>query len=330
MGARADDPPDLEVHELFAAYGDEPEEEASQRWARPFGADLRAAWAECPRGGWLLRLASRARVDEKLYARAGLMVASAALDLAPEALAVVSSDLETLLAWTEGRAGDDEARRAASHANREASRIAGLQGDPPTPWRDERRRRSQAMRSLARSAEGGNVWPSAADLARGVAKATAGVRLDDFDRECVARIRRVISSEALPRNLARPPTPPPPEPCYVEVRFAAPGQWEALKRAWDLAASMKGNETLDADAGVWAEHAQGERLDTIRQAICSLTSGEYEMMPAVLIDPATGRLPFDPWAFPYGGVACMCWLAEAFGCEVLAHDDGTGRRGGGC
>jgi hypothetical protein len=242
----------------------------------------------------------------------------------------VSSDLKTLLAWTEGRASDAEARKAASHAHLEASRIAGRQGDPPSPERDERRRRSLAMRSLARSAEGLNVWPTAADLARGVATGTPTVRLEDFDRECAARIRSVISAECLPQNLARPPTPPPPEPCYVEVRFATPKQWEVLKQIWDLAGSTKSSETLDADAEVWAKHAHGKQLETVRDAIYSLSNGEYDMKPAALLDPSTGRLLFEPWAFPYGGVACMCWLAESFGCEVLAHDDGTGRHAGGC
>jgi hypothetical protein len=261
---------------------------------------------------------------------AGLLAASAALDLAPEALVVVSSDLKILLAWTDGIASEGEARAAASHANVEASRIAGLQGDPPSPKRDERRRRSLAMRSLARSAEGLNVWPTAADLARSVAKDTPGVSLDDFDRECATRIRSVIAADCLPQNLERPPTPLPPKPCYVEVRFAALEQWDALRQVWDLAGSMKTSEELDSDAAVWAKYAQGQRLDLVRDAINSLSNGEYQMIPAVLLDQSTGRLLFDPWAFPYGGVACMCWLAEAFDCEVVAHDDGTGRHAGGC
>jgi hypothetical protein len=83
---------------------------------------------------------------------------------------------------------------------------------------------------------------------------------------------------------------------------------------------------LDSDAVVWTEHADGAQLQAVRDAIDILACGEYEMLPAALIDPSTGHLPFEPWAFRYGGVACMTWLADAFGCEVIACDDGTGRQ----
>jgi hypothetical protein len=321
----SDEPEFLAIREVFEG-GVEDGEAAG--WAEQFGDDVRAAWAACPRGGWLLRLASAAGVDARSFARAGLSAAEAALDLAPDARALVALELQTLLAWTEGRASDDQAEQAVARANLLANTMAGMQGDPPSPAQDERLRRSLAVRSLARSAEGRGVWPTAADLARSVAQLTAEANLNDFERECATRIRRVISPDELAERIARPPRQPPPEPCYVEVRFAAPEQWQRLRQVWDLAAAMKRAGDLDSDAGIWTVHAQGEQLDAMRDAIDHLASGEYEMLPAALLDPSTGRLPFDPWAFPYGGVDCMRWLAGAFGCEVVACDDGTGRQAG--
>jgi hypothetical protein len=314
----------LAVRELFE--GSAPDQEA-QGWAAQFGDDVRAAWAACPRGGWLLRLAAASRVDARSFARAGLSAAEAALDLVPDARALVSAELETLIAWTEGRVSDDQAAQAAARAARVASAIAGAQGDPPSPARDERRSRSLAVRSVARSAEGRGVWPTAADLARSAVRLTAS-GLDDFERECAARIRRAISIDQVAERIARPPRPPPREPCYVEVRFASPEQWQRLARVWDLAAAMKRAGDLDSDAAMWTEHADGEQLEAVRDAIYILASGEYEMLPAARVDLSTGRLPFDPWSFPYGGVDCMTWLAAAFACEVIACDDGSGRQEG--
>jgi hypothetical protein len=219
------------------------------------------------------------------------------LDLIPELRAIVASGVDLVV---------------------EASRIAGLQGDPPGPERDERWRRNLALRCLDRPWD--TAWPSSVDRARGVAKATPGVDLEDFDRECAQRIRSVIPAKRLPRALVRPPTAPAPPPAYVEIRFAAPERWEALAKMWDQIGSMKRSGTLDPDAAIWGAH---------RDAVHFIGSGDYDMLPASRLDESTGRLLFVPWGFPYGGIAWMCSLAEAFGCEVVAHDEGAGRRAGG-
>lgn len=47
--------------------------------------------------------------------------------------------------------------------------------------------------------------------------------------------------------------------------------------------------------------------------------GEYELLKCERMDAETGRLTFDPHAWPYGGCGCMKALIEAFGHTVTAE-----------
>lgn len=317
------------VRELFESSVDDPE--LAQAWASAHGTDLRGAWSDCPRAGWLLRLAAAGAVDPKLYVRAGLWSARWACDLAPGALEPVEDALAMLGSWCEGLTSEADARAAMEHAGMEASRIAGLQSDPPGPERDEQRSRSLAMRAVGRAAETAlgripsrYVWPTAADLARSVARMRA-VDLDEHERRSTKAIRGIIPVEALCMGAPRPPVVVA-QPCYVELRITDPERWRSLAALWKEVGRRKAEDGLDPDDERWATMAPEGRLQDVCDALYSIASAEYEVLSAIELEPGIGRLRFDPWAHPYGGVEPIEWLVHAFGGWVVAMDDGTGRR----
>jgi hypothetical protein len=70
-------------------------------WARPFGGDLGALWQACPRGDWLLALATRLRAPARSLVLAACGCAEAALDHVPPEHAEVGDRLAELRAWAE-------------------------------------------------------------------------------------------------------------------------------------------------------------------------------------------------------------------------------------
>lgn len=70
-------------------------------WARPFGADVGALWRACPRGDWLLALATRLRAPTRTLVLAACGCAEAALDHVPPEHAEVGDRLGELRAWAE-------------------------------------------------------------------------------------------------------------------------------------------------------------------------------------------------------------------------------------
>ncbi len=305
--------------------------ELATAWAEPFGTDLRAAWWACPRAGWLLRIAAASGVEARAYARASLVVARRVVALVPEVREVIGEDLRVLEAWADGRASDEAARAAMQHAGREASRCAGRQGDPPGPERDERLARSLAMRAVERAAESAlgritarYVSPTAADLGRSVVR-LRGLDLDEHERGCVEAIRAVLPAEAIAEGMPRRPVVIP-EPCYVEVRFDDPEAWRLLAALWTEAMECKHADALNAEDERWQALAPAGRVTEVRNALGCIASGEYDLIAPIRLDEHTGRLRFEPPAFPYGGVAPMEWLAGACGARVVAVDDGGGRQ----
>lgn len=68
-------------------------------WARPFGADAGALWQACPRGDWLLALATRLRAPVRTLVLAACGCAETALDHVPPEHAEVGERLAELRAW---------------------------------------------------------------------------------------------------------------------------------------------------------------------------------------------------------------------------------------
>ena len=85
-------------------------------WARAFGEDWERAWHECPRGDWLLAMASRVGVERTALVLAAAACASSALDCLPESEQRPRNAVETAIRWARGEAEIDELRRAAAEA----------------------------------------------------------------------------------------------------------------------------------------------------------------------------------------------------------------------
>jgi hypothetical protein len=58
--------------------------------------------------------------------------------------------------------------------------------------------------------------------------------------------------------------------------------------------------------------------------IDAFKDGEYQLIRCDQIEPGIGRLEFNAFAYPYGGVGCMVALIESFGFKITAIEDGTG------
>ena len=87
---------------------------AAREWAA--GKTLEQAWAECPRGDWMLWLAGRMDIDRKVLVHATCACARLALPhvLAGELRPLKS--IEAAEAWTRGEATIEDVRAAAEAA----------------------------------------------------------------------------------------------------------------------------------------------------------------------------------------------------------------------
>ncbi|HEY3353703.1 MAG TPA: hypothetical protein VGQ83_10675 [Polyangia bacterium] len=338
-----------EVASLLASLPAGPWRDAALAWAARFGADLGAAWADCPRGSWLLWLAGRAAVDDHQLTLAAADCAGAALELTPELGPTLVPALDRLTAWARGAATADEAANAVASAFGLASRH-GMLAKGAT---GEERRRLLALslvaRAVARVGEGrvgpGSPrppsWPTAADLAAAAAAAGTSREREDVARaimeaRCAELVRARIPAALV---LGREPVAVGPAAltaaasarCYVEVCISDERRWQALCELWYEAARAKETGTLEVDDPAWdaALAPAAPNVAEARDALDSLRGGDYRLAPPRRLDDFTGRLEVEPGAVPFGGLGPAAWLAEAFGLAVVAFDEGAGRREGG-
>lgn len=101
-------------------------------WAEPFASDVVKLWDSCPRGDWLLALASRLRAPTRLLVVAACDCARRALEGLPDDSSDARACLETIRAWAgsarppltleelESMRGRLEAARDAAHDAAEA------------------------------------------------------------------------------------------------------------------------------------------------------------------------------------------------------------------
>lgn len=54
--------------------------------------------------------------------------------------------------------------------------------------------------------------------------------------------------------------------------------------------------------------------------IGAIKAGEYELVACKQVDDNTGRLEYEPLAWPYGGEGCLHMLIQAFECVVTEED----------
>lgn len=87
----------------------------SVAWAESYGSDHARAWAECPRGDWMLWIAARSRADR-------LLVGLSVCDCVESALIYTTdprpaASVATLRAYLYGEASRNEVRRALHDAD---------------------------------------------------------------------------------------------------------------------------------------------------------------------------------------------------------------------
>ncbi len=159
-------------------------------WARVYGADWDRAWAECPRGDWLLGIAVRAGGDPRQVVEGACACARFAFEYLPESEHRPRAAVEAAEAWVEG--DDDAAARA-----RLAVEIEALVDDAPDPAVG-----AAAMAALAalRSVQTPEDAPHAA------ASAVQAALLDAGDCAMMAAMRhaQAVCADLVRRHLDRP------------------------------------------------------------------------------------------------------------------------------
>src|SRR5687767_12964065 len=98
-------------------------------WAEPFASDVVKLWESCPRGDWLLALASRLRAPTRLLVVAACDCARRSRDGLPDASGGARGGLETIRAWAESARPpltleELESMRSRLEAARDAARDA--------------------------------------------------------------------------------------------------------------------------------------------------------------------------------------------------------------
>jgi len=93
----------------------------AREWAA--GKTLEQAWAECPRGDWMLLLAGLLGIDRKILVRATCACDRLALPHVPAGELRPLNSIEAAEAWTRGEATIEDVR-AAAEAALEATRAA--------------------------------------------------------------------------------------------------------------------------------------------------------------------------------------------------------------
>lgn len=95
----------------------------AREWASPYSSDWQRAWAECPRGDWMLWLCSRLHIDRRWIVMAAVWCAVPALRHVPRGEHRPHDALWCARGWALGERTDDEVRAAAAAA-RSAARSA--------------------------------------------------------------------------------------------------------------------------------------------------------------------------------------------------------------
>ena len=161
----------------------------AREWAA--GKTLEQAWAECPRGDWMLWLAGLLDIDRKVLVQAACACARLALPHVPESETRPLKAIETAEAWTRGEATIEDVRAAAdaaweaeaARAAREAARAArAAWAAADAAWAAEAARAARAARAAADAARAARAAADAAaeavaDAARAVADAARAATL---------------------------------------------------------------------------------------------------------------------------------------------------------
>jgi hypothetical protein len=149
---------------------------------------LVTAWKTCKRGDWLLWLAARAGVDQRLVVEAACRCAEAVIGLVPEGEHRPIRAIETARAWIHGDASLEKVRSAADEASEE--------GDVFHSLHDQ-----EACAAAYAAAYAAYAAAFAADAAYAAATATTEDALSD----CADLVRQVITAADVAKALKGAP-----------------------------------------------------------------------------------------------------------------------------
>ncbi len=153
----------------------------AREWAA--GKTLEQAWAECPRGDWMLWLAGMLDVDRKVLVRAACACARLALPHVPAGELRPLKSIEAAEAWTRGEATIEDVRAAADAAWAAAWAASAAAGA------------ASAAANAARAAEE-EAW-AAACAAAWTAAGAWGAALASKFAECAEIVRETVSYELI-------------------------------------------------------------------------------------------------------------------------------------
>ncbi|MFW5925877.1 MAG: hypothetical protein ACOCV4_06900 [Myxococcota bacterium] len=160
-------------------------------WSRA-ATDWRQLWDTCPRGDWLLAIASRAGADHRAVVRAACDCARLALEHAPDGEPAVLEAIETAESWAARPATDPTASGAPCEAAAEAAEAAAALASDPAA-----QAAMVAAAAAARSTADPGVAATAAASAAQAAVFDAGecammAALGYAQQQCVARVRAAL------------------------------------------------------------------------------------------------------------------------------------------
>ena len=110
--------------------------------------DLDTAWAECPRGDWLLWLTAKAGIDRKRLVMSACSTAREALRFVPEGEDRPRIAIETAEAWCRSEATIEQVREARWNANAAAAAAYAADAAAASARLAMRRKTAEIVRGL--------------------------------------------------------------------------------------------------------------------------------------------------------------------------------------
>jgi hypothetical protein len=174
----------------------------AREWAA--GKTLEQAWAECPRGDWMLWLAGMLGIDRKVLVRATCACARLALPHVPAGERRPLKSIKAAEAWTRGKATIEDVR-AAAEAALEAAWTAWEAVDveawtaAAAAWASAAAAWASAWTAACASAEA-SAWTAACASAEAKAAAETaawGAKLEPKRAKCADIVREHVSYELI-------------------------------------------------------------------------------------------------------------------------------------
>jgi hypothetical protein len=320
----------LLVMDLLDGVGDDTHQVAWRGWSRPFGMDVAGAWAQCPRGSWLLMMASALGVEPSAITCASVtLLEDFLLPLVPELAVPLAPALKTLRGAALMQRPLADANAVAQALDREAAADAvHAQTVDNADARSRFLRWGLARRAVANTAgelveyrrhlRSYTLWPTAADLiplvaASGGLPRTRTARANAVHALC-ADVARSMVPGVLVRAVAGDDVWRAGQPRWLVVRFEDAAHWKAFRDLWmSLAQEFQRGLFDPADAG-WRVFLHHTNLDAaaFHRVLMTLGANGLTPGPAQQTGEHLGRVGFHVGRGAHAS-STVANLAAAFG-----------------